>query len=175
MRKFVGLAILAWLAWLLVTNADAPSPQPDPTAPSDEGPSSPPSTPSTDAGTVASVRTFRVAYVVDGDTLVLASGLTVRLRGIDAPERGQCASDRSTRSLTRLVAGERVRLVRAGDNTDRYGRLLRYVDIGKTDAGLRQIERGLAIARYDSRDGYGFHPREGAYLATDRASQSVEC
>lgn len=172
MRKFLVLVLLAWLAWILVANADKPSPPTDPAAPGDVGlaPS-----PSASEGSESPARTYRVAYVVDGDTLVLASGLTVRLRGIDAPERSECASDRSTRSLSRLIMGERVRLVRAGDDKDRYGRLLRYVDVGEIDAGLRQIERGLAIARYDSRDGYGLHPRQDAYVEADAASRAFAC
>ena len=35
------------------------------------------------------------------------------------------------------------------------------------EAGLRLIEQGLAIARYDSRDGYGRHPREDRYVRAD--------
>lgn len=172
MRKLLVLAIVAWLTWILVTNAGNPSAQPDPVAPGDADVApTPPGSEHSDG----SARTYRVAYVIDGDTIVLASGLTVRFRGIDAPERSECASDRSTRSLTSLIKGERVRLVRAGDDKDRYGRLLRYVDIGKTDAGLRQIKRGLAIARYDSRDGYGRHPREDAYIAADWASRDFVC
>jgi endonuclease YncB( thermonuclease family) len=158
---------MALLLRLPLDSADVPSPGTDPVAPGGLGPPAPDGE--------GPARTFRVAYVVDGDTLVLASGLTVRLRGIDAPERSECASDRSTRSLTSLIKGERVRLVRAGDDRDRYGRLLRYVDLGKTDAGLRQIKRGLAIARYDSRDGYDPHPREDAYIAADRASRDFVC
>ena len=56
-----------------------------------------------------------------------------------------------------------------------YGRLLRYVDVGSTDAGLRLIRSGLATARYDSRDGYGFHPREPRYVAADNASRTFGC
>jgi hypothetical protein len=35
------------------------------------------------------------------------------------------------------------------------------------------IQQGLAIARYDGRDGYGHHPREETYVAADTASASV--
>jgi hypothetical protein len=34
------------------------------------------------------------------------------------------------------------------------------------------IEQGLAIARYDSRDGYGRHTREDTYVAADQAAAS---
>ena len=43
------------------------------------------------------------------------------------------------------------------------------------DAGLTLIRQGLAIARYDSRDGYGYHPREPAYIAADSATATISC
>ena len=61
------------------------------------------------------------------------------------------------------------------EDRDQYGRLLRYVDRGAVDAGLKMIESGLAIARYDSRDGYGRHPREDRYIEADRRSPDVGC
>jgi hypothetical protein len=50
-----------------------------------------------------------------------------------------------------------------------YGPLLRYVDVGGTNVGLDLIQGGLAVARYDSRGGYGAHPRLGQYIAADPA------
>lgn len=115
-------------------------------------------------------RTYLVTRVVDGDTIELANGQVVRVVGIDTPERGECGYDTATANMQRLVLGKRVRLVVSDEDTDRYGRLLRYVDVGKQDAGLAQIKSGLAIARYDSRDGYGFHPRENRYIRADKAT-----
>lgn len=120
-------------------------------------------------------RTFLVARVVDGDTLELANGESVRLVGIDTPERGECGYDTATANLARLVLGKSVRLGMSDEDRDRYGRLLRYVNVGSMDAGLRQIKSGWAIARYDSRDGYGYHPRENAYIATDKAVPDRRC
>ena len=120
-------------------------------------------------------RTHVVTRVVDGDTVELRNGETVRLVGIDAPEAGECGHDRAADNLARLVHGQPVRLGRSDEDRDRYGRLLRYVDIGRRDAGLRLIKNGLAIARYDSRDGYGFHPRERRYIAADRRAKQVVC
>lgn len=120
-------------------------------------------------------KTFVVSRVIDGDTVELGNGRTVRLVGIDTPERGECGFDQATSTLVQLVEGKSVRLVRSDEDTDRYGRLLRYVDIGNMDAGLRLIKGGRAIARYDSRDGYGFHPREPRYIAADRASPQLKC
>ncbi|MGI8872934.1 MAG: thermonuclease family protein, partial [Egibacteraceae bacterium] len=58
------------------------------------------------------------------------------------------------------------------EDTDRYGRLLCYVDVGATDAGLELLRAGLAEARYDSRDGDGRHPREADYVRADDAAAS---
>jgi hypothetical protein len=80
-----------------------------------------------------------------------------------------------TDNLARLVLGRQVTLGESDEDRDRYGRLLRYVDVGNQDAGLRLIKNGLAIARYDSRDGYGFHPRERRYIAADKGARQFAC
>jgi endonuclease YncB( thermonuclease family) len=120
-------------------------------------------------------RTFLVSRIVDGDTLELGNGETVRLVGIDTPEVGQCGYQAASDRLGALVLGKQVRLTVSDEDRDRYGRLLRYVDVGSMDAGLRLIRSGLAIARYDSRDGYGYHPRQPTYVRADRASRPVGC
>lgn len=120
-------------------------------------------------------RTYLVTRVVDGDTVELGNGETVRLVGIDAPEVGECGYERAADNLARLALGKPVRLGRSDEDRDRYDRLLRYVDVGAQDAGLWLIKNGLAIARYDSRDGYGFHPRETLYVAEDKHAQQFVC
>lgn len=125
---------------------------------------------------VGSAVTATVSRVVDGDTLDVAGVGRIRLIGIDAPERGECGFDSATAAISVRVLGMEVSLVPgAVDDEDRYGRLLRYVDVGDRDAGLALIEDGWAIARYDSRDGYGRHPREDAYVAADGASPDRGC
>jgi|SRR5215208_3001981 len=78
----------------------------------------------------------RVARVVDGDTIrvELPSGEeAVRYIGIDTPESVkpgapvECFAKRASAFNERLVAGERVRIVRDVEERDRYGRLLAYV------------------------------------------------
>jgi micrococcal nuclease len=118
----------------------------------------------------------RVTNVVDGDTIDVAGAGRVRVIGIDTPERGACGYESATLAMAALVDGREVTLVPgAVDDADRYGRLLRYVDVGDVDAGLSLIEDGWAIARYDSRDGYGRHPREDEYVAADLASPDRGC
>ncbi len=110
----------------------------------------------------------RLDYVVDGDTIRLTNGQYVRLIGIDTPERGRPYYLAAKRNLDRMVEGK-VRLVNPAstDDKDRYGRLLRYVRDGGRDTGLAQIRKGYAHARYDSRDGYDWHPRQSRYRRLD--------
>ena len=110
-----------------------------------------------------------VVHVVDGDTVDVSTGDRIRIIGIDTPERGECGYEAAAEHLRSLVADTGVVLVPgAQDDVDRYGRLLRYVDTaGGTDVGLAQITGQQAIARYDSRDGYGRHDREDQYVAAD--------
>lgn len=110
-----------------------------------------------------------VSEVIDGDTLVIASGEHVRLIGVDTPERGACGYDSATRALRRLAAGREVVLVDpAGvQDRDRFDRLLRFVEVGGRDAGFVLIQAGLARARFDSRDGLDPHPREDRYHDAD--------
>jgi micrococcal nuclease len=81
-------------------------------------------------------RVARVVRVVDGDTIVVAlAGRTERVRyiGIDTPESVkpgspvECYAHRAAAANARLVARERVRLVRDVEPRDRFGRLLAYV------------------------------------------------
>lgn len=111
--------------------------------------------------------------VVDGDTIKTSAG-TVRLIGIDTPERGECGYDEAAMIIGKLLAhGDPITLeLPEGQNdTDRYDRLIRYVRTsGGIDLGLLELETGNAIARYDSRDGYPEHPREAEYHAAQTAT-----
>ena len=66
-------------------------------------------------------------------------------------------------------------LIAPVSDRDRYDRLLRYVDVNGTDAGRELIGSGLAIARYDSRDGYERHARQARYVRLDSATPNVSC
>jgi endonuclease YncB( thermonuclease family) len=122
--------------------------------------------------------TWTVTNVVDGDTIDVTRGDVeerIRYIGIDTPERGECGFNRATDFLTDLAEGEEVTLTAgARDDQDKYDRLLRYVDLENgTDTGLALIDEGLAVARYDSRDGYGEHDRETEYIAADESTAHV--
>ena len=132
------------------TRPPTPTPTPAPPTPTPTSTSTPASQPP--AAPAVLVTTGEVTAVVDGDTIDV-NGQRVRVIGIDTPEVGQCGYAEAARAMTTLVGGRTVTLtsVDTKDNRDRYDRLLRYVDVNGTDAGLALIQQGLAIARYDSR------------------------
>lgn len=94
-----------------------------------------------------------VQEVVDGDTLVLDGGLTVRLVGIQAPKLPlgrpdfdpQPLAPEAKAALEVLTLGRRVRLSYGGLRVDRYGRALAHLhdDQGRWIQG-EMLSRGLA-------------------------------
>jgi len=118
-----------------------------------------------------------VIRVIDGDTVVIASDERVRLIGIDTPEKGQCGFDEAKQALEKLLAsGPATFYSGTTSDKDKYDRLLRYIEVEGIDVGLNLISNGFAIARYDSRNGYGPHDRESKYINEDENSApAVKC
>jgi micrococcal nuclease len=71
--------------------------------------------PATEASRAQAPVAATVSGVIDGDTIetVLADGLavTVRLIGIDTPERGECGTDPAAAHIEQLALGRNVTLV----------------------------------------------------------------
>lgn len=97
-------------------------------------------------------RTARVARVIDGDTIELQNGETVRYIGVDTPETvhpdkpSECFGAAASRKNRELVEGKQVRLERDVSNSDKYGRLLRYVYVGDTFVNKYLVAHGFAHA-----------------------------
>ena len=87
-----------------------------------------------------------VKRVIDGDTIVLANGKTVRYIGINTPERGEPFFEEATKANKNLVLGKKVRLVKDVSETDKYNRLLRYVYVGKVFVNRNLVRHGFAAA-----------------------------
>lgn len=73
-----------------------------------------------------------VIKVIDGDTVIVKLGdkeESVRLIGIDAPEKDMCFSNEAKEKLRELVENKKVKLEADGSQNDRdkYDRLLRYI------------------------------------------------
>jgi endonuclease YncB( thermonuclease family) len=114
--------------------------------------------------------TGNVTQVVDGDTLKvrLKSGpvVSVRMLGINTPERGRCGYGEATDNLRRLApVGSTVDLVsdRTQAAKDRYGRLLRYV---AKRGGFKDLSYRQAYNGFTKRYVFGGKPvaRDGQYV-----------
>ncbi|WP_214482930.1 thermonuclease family protein [Bacillus sp. SM2101] len=98
-----------------------------------------------------------VKYNQDGDSLTLTNGSKVRLLCIDTPESvgkyknnpmpfGKEASD-FVKDL--IPEGTQVNLIYEGSKTDKYGRLLAYVELEDgTDLNALLISKGLGRVAY---------------------------
>lgn len=95
---------------------------------------------------------FKIVNVVDGDTVKLEGGEVVRYIGIDAPETVhpskpvQCFGKEAGEKNRELVEGKEVRLVKDVSETDKYGRLLRYVYAGDVFVNDYLVRNGYAKA-----------------------------
>ena len=90
-----------------------------------------------------------ITSITDGDTIKLSDGTSVRLLQIDSPElRGnECYSTEAQKALAKLInRSGKIALTTDPnlDEVDRYGRLLRYLFIGKRNINLEMVRIGAA-------------------------------
>ncbi|UCG94229.1 MAG: thermonuclease family protein, partial [Candidatus Aerophobus sp.] len=91
-----------------------------------------------------------VKKVVDGDTIVLASGQKVRYIGIDAPEmeappiKGKYYGKESYELNKKLVQGKKVRLELEKQKMDFERRLLAHVFVGDLFISAELVKQGQA-------------------------------
>jgi endonuclease YncB( thermonuclease family) len=91
--------------------------------------------------TLAQGETGRVVRIIDGDALVLDTGLSVRLVGIEAPvtewrarnREAEPFAEEAKRMLEDMALGRQVQLIYPGVTRDRYDRALAYA---RTDDNL---------------------------------------
>ncbi len=103
-------------------------------------------------GAANASRLATVAYVIDGDTVILENNEKIRLIGINAPEkesRGKAAEPFSLEAklaLSKLVDDVEVKVIIRKEKYDRYGRTLAYLELQDgTDIQQVLIARGYAV------------------------------
>lgn len=95
---------------------------------------------------------YLVTKVVDGDTIEIDGKYKLRYIGIDTPEtvdprrRVGCFGKEASNKNKELVLGKKVRLEKDVSETDKYGRLLRYVYVGDLFVNKYLVEEGYAKA-----------------------------
>lgn len=100
--------------------------------------------------------TAHILRVIDGDTVELTGGTKVRYIGIDTPELHhpkipvQCFGREAMEKNKELVEGKDVILKKDISETDKYGRLLRYVYLLNESS-----QEGTFVNDFLVRQGYG--------------------
>ena len=99
-----------------------------------------------------SEQVFKVVKVVDGDTITLSDGRTIRYIGIDTPETVdprkavQCYGKEASDKNKELVEGKEVRLEKDVSEYDKYQRTLRYIYVGDIFVNDYLVRNGYAKA-----------------------------
>lgn len=90
-----------------------------------------------------------VIRVIDGDTFEIYSGEKVRLICVDTAEKGEGGYEEAAEFLEGLVLDKEVRMEKDVSETDKYGRLLRYVwvdsSVGEIFVNKEIVQEGYGV------------------------------
>ena len=85
-----------------------------------------------------------VTRIINGDNLELDNGKSIRLYGINCPEKGQKFSQEAIDLSTKLTLNNQIRLdYQPNYQTDRWNRLLAYVFINDTFLNEQLVRQGF--------------------------------
>lgn len=91
----------------------------------------------------------KVTKVIDGDTIEIETGERVRLVCINTPETNEPYYAEAKNFLTDYILNKEVKLVKDVSETDKYGRLLRYIYLEDEFINGVLVEQGYArVYRY---------------------------
>jgi endonuclease YncB( thermonuclease family) len=85
-------------------------------------------------------------YAIDGDTIAIQDQ-RVRVLQVNTPEMGECYADQARKFTQSFLAKDtKLKIVAdpALDQSDKYGRSLRYVFKGKENLSLELVRKGYA-------------------------------
>lgn len=95
---------------------------------------------------ISSATFAKVVRVIDGDTIVIDSGQKIRYIGMNTPEveTSECFATVASEINKNLVLGKMVKLEKDVSETDKYGRLLRYVYVDEIFIDDYLVKNGYA-------------------------------
>lgn len=109
--------------------------------------------------TKTSVKNFaKIVRVIDGDTVKLETGESLRYIGINAPERGKCFYNEAKNKNRELVEGKIAEFAKDVSEADKYGRLLRFVYLDPTTASGQAIFVNEVLVREGYARAYPYPP-----------------
>jgi micrococcal nuclease len=98
-------------------------------------------------------KAIKVEKAVDGDTVTLINGDSLRYIGIDTPEKlderkpVQCFAEEASQKNRELVEGKEIKFYKDVTERDKYGRWLGYVYLmDDTFVNLELVKQGYAFA-----------------------------
>lgn len=93
-----------------------------------------------------------VTRIIDGDTVELDSGETIRYLMVNTPEttggKNECYGQNAVTFNTDLVLDKTVELTYDVERTDRFGRTLAWVTVNGQEVNTLLIERGFGCLLY---------------------------
>jgi len=104
-------------------------------------------------------QTIFVDRVIDGDTIV-SNGTSIRLLGINTPEREEFLYAEAKTFLESLILNKQVVLEFVGERQDKYFRTLAYIQSENENINVKIVESGFANPYF--------------YSGKDRYSQAIE-
>jgi micrococcal nuclease len=117
-----------------------------------------------------------VTKIIDGDTIELNNGQRVRYIGVDTSEisrtknqASECLAEEAKSANRQLVFQKKVRLEKDVSETDKYGRLLRYVYV------KNQADKEIMVNQYLVEQGLATlatYPPDVKYVSLFRAGQT---
>ncbi len=90
----------------------------------------------------SNLQTFQISQIVDGDTAKLTNGVTLRLIGINTPEKNMPYFQEAKDFLTILVQNKSVQVQSFG--TGKYGRTLAFIFLNDKNINTQILSEGLA-------------------------------
>lgn len=116
-----------------------------------------------------------VTRIIDGDTVELESGATIRYLMVNTPEttggKNECYGQNAVTFNTDLVLNKQVELDYDTECTDRFGRTLAYVSVDGTEVNSLMIERGYACLLHISPNG---DDRADEFKALETAAKTAK-
>ena len=89
-----------------------------------------------------------VERIIDGDTLVcsnIVNNITIRLLGINTPEKGEFYYQEA-KDFLRQLENKEVKILRDFDDLGKYGRTLRYIFYEDRFVNIEILEQGYGVA-----------------------------
>jgi micrococcal nuclease len=86
---------------------------------------------------------LKIDRIIDGDT-VEVNGTSIRLLGMNTPERGELYYSEAKEFLEKLILNKTVMLESGKEEYDRYNRMLAYIFLNRENINLKLVEEGFA-------------------------------